>query len=237
MNIFIDWFARQKKLYFALLRTNVHTKGKHTMRTSKFHFLSKQTRQEKDYPLLGAACMKFTAETAPPSLCGVFTLDWHKNLICQGKNSCTFYQTGDKAPFHVILFKCAGTFQTPSCWDQFPASPYSSSSVPPGKEWDVLVVTSCRGKKCTHSAGTECWKQLKAFSSSLNSETSFQPSSVPIPMWEVPCCCWLKLFLPAQNHLCKCFTTSPGTQNPQASKKLPKVTLHSLDPGMRSIFV
>lgn len=142
--------------------------------------------------------------------------------MCQGKNSCTFYQAEDKTPFHVILFKCTGTFHSPSCWDQFPASPYSNSSVPPGTEWDVLVVTSCRGKKCTHGAGAECWKQLKTLSSSLNSVTSFQPRSVSIPMWEVPCCCWLKLLLLTQNHLWKCFTTSPGTQNPQFSKNCPR---------------
>lgn len=50
VNIFINWFVRQKKLYFAPLRTSMHTMGKYTMRTSKFNFLSKQTRQGKDYP-------------------------------------------------------------------------------------------------------------------------------------------------------------------------------------------
>lgn len=62
VNMFIDWFVRQKKLYFAPLRTNVHTMGKHTMRTSRFNFLSEQTRQGKDYPLLGAASEKFAAD-------------------------------------------------------------------------------------------------------------------------------------------------------------------------------
>lgn len=225
VNMFIDWSVRQEKLYFAPLRTNMNTMGKHTTRTSKFNFLSKQTRQGKDYPLLGAASAKFTADwncSTFPLRCVYLRLHI-KIRYAKVKIAAHIYQTEDKAPFHVILFKYTGTFQTASCWDQFPASPYSSSSVPSGKEWDVLVVTSCRGKKCTHGAGAECWKQLKTFSSPLNNVTSFQPRSVSIPMWEVPCCCWLKLFLLTQNHLCKCFTTSPGTQNPQVSKNCPRL--------------
>lgn len=40
----------------------MHTIGKYTKRTSKFNFLSKQTSQGKDYPLLGAGFAKFTAD-------------------------------------------------------------------------------------------------------------------------------------------------------------------------------
>lgn len=36
--------------------------GKHTMRTSQLNFLSKQTRQGKDYLLLGTGFEKFIAD-------------------------------------------------------------------------------------------------------------------------------------------------------------------------------
>lgn len=169
--MFIDWFALQKKLYFVPLRTNVHTIGKYTKRTSKFNFLSKQTSQGKDYALLGAGFAKFTADyycTTLPLWCVYLRL--HIKISYAEVKIATHSMSWEirllLTPFFLNVL---ALFKVPRAGSSFqPIYTAAAQSL----QARSVGLTSSRGKRCTQGAGTECWKQLKILSRCLASVAS-----------------------------------------------------------------